>query len=184
MKLRTFAAAFLLTLCAAAWAAAHTPRPAPKRAAGQTGRVSTLVCRMGGKMMWTIDNNISLVQTQLNGQNVRVPVVVGLTDRLKFAKSAVPAKPDASNLAPGVCGLTERAMTASDPDQVISTGYNDFTLKRTRLWDGESLSVEETTMLGGSLNDFFVKQPFSMQVTLFPGNLWKVVDGTKPKPLP
>jgi hypothetical protein len=210
MSIATFAAASLLVLGASAAAAAQAPTPTPRtvirigRPAGgagvgrpsstgssstalNTGHVSTsgqsgtLICRMGGGMVWTLVNQFDVVSTQLAGKNVRVPVVVALFDQLKFAKSGALAQPDASNLQPGFCGFTDRAMTASDPDTVICDD-DDFMFNETVLWGNGSTIKGETTMFGGSLS-FQNKQPFSMQVTLFNGVQWKVATGTKPKQL-
>jgi hypothetical protein len=139
----------------------------------------TLVCRMGGAMVWTLVNQFDVVQTQLVGKSVRVPVVVALFDQLKFARSTAPAQPDGSNLQPGYCGFTDRALTAADPDTIVCDA-DDFMFNETVLWGNGSTIKGETTMFGGSLS-FQNKQAFSMQVTLWNGVQWKVVAGTKPK---
>ena len=147
--------------------------------ASATGAGGTLVCRMGGSMVWTLVNQFDVVQTQLAGKNVRVPVVAALFDQLKFARSGVPALADASNLQPGVCGFTDRGMTPSDPDTVVCDA-DSFMFNETVLWGNGSTIKGETTMFGGSLS-FQNKQPFSMQVSLWNGVQWKVAAGTKPK---
>lgn len=203
------AAACLLAPSAAVYAQTTAPTPRPpirigrpagggsttgtnSTGGGQTGSSTgqsppagggrgMLVCRMGGSMVWTLVNQFDVVQTQLAGKNVRVPVVVALFDQLKFSKSGAPAQPDASNLQPGYCGFTDRAMGASDPDTVVCDA-DDFMLNETVLWGNGSTIKGETTMFGGSLS-FQNKQPFSMQVTLWNGVQWKVAAGTKPKAL-
>ena len=144
------------------------------------GQPTTLICRMGGNMVWTLVNQFELVQTQLNGKNVRVPVVVALFDQLKFARGGA-AQRDGSSLQPGSCGWTDHAMTAADPDTLIADA-DSFMFNETVLWGNGSTTRGETTMSGGSLS-FQNKQVFSMQVTLFNGVMLKVVPGTKPKAL-
>jgi hypothetical protein len=136
---------------------------------------------MGGNMVWTLVSQFDVVQTQINGQNVRVPVVVDLFDQLKFARSGAPISPDASNLQPGYCGFANRAIAPSDPDTVVADA-DKFTFQETVLWGNGSTIRGETTMGGGSLN-FQNKQAFSMQVVLWNGVMWKVAPGTKPTPL-
>ena len=214
MRRERLAAACLLTLCAAGWAAAQAPAPTPRapirigrpaggagsgntNGTGSTGNSSagqnsgqkppggsqhgTLVCRMGGSMVWKLVNQFNLVETQLAGKNVRVPVVVALFDQLKFAKSGAPAQPDASNLQPGYRGFTDRAMGASDPDTVVCED-DGFMLNETVLWGNGSTLKGETTMFGGALS-FQNKQAFAMPVALWNGIQWKVVAGAKPKAL-
>jgi len=130
-------------------------------------------------MVWTLINQFELVQTQINGKNVRVPVVVALFDQLKFARGG--ASRDGSNLQPGYCGWNDRAMTAADPDMLVADA-DGFMFNETVQWGNGSTIKGETTMFGGSLS-FQNKQVFSMQVTLFNGVMLKVVPGTKPKAL-
>jgi hypothetical protein len=136
---------------------------------------------MGGNMVWTLVNQFELVQTQINGKNVRVPVVDALFDQLKFARSGTAVAPDASNLQPGYCGFSNRAIASSDPDTDVADD-DAFTFQETVLWGNGSTLKGETTMSGGSLS-FQNKQAFSMQVILWNGAMWKVVPGTKPKAL-
>src|SRR5258707_7993265 len=175
-----------------------TPRPAiripgrPRPSTGTSGSTTstqapggdqqkTLICRMGGNMVWTLVNQFELVQTQINGKNVRVPVVAALFDQLKFASSAEVVQPDASNLPPGFCGFSNRAMTSADPDTVVADADN-FTINETVLWGNGSTIKGETTMSGGMLS-FQNKQAFSMPVMLWSGVQWKVARGTQPKVL-
>ena len=81
---------------------------------------ATLVCRMGGGMVWTLVNQMETVQTQVNGKNVRVPVVSGLFAQLMFARASAPVLPTGAGLAAGTCGWTDRAMsvTRDDPNEV------------------------------------------------------------------
>jgi hypothetical protein len=139
---------------------------------------STLVCRMGGNMVWTLINQFELMQTQINGKNVRVPVVVALFDQLKFFRGGA-AQADGAGLQPGYCGWSDRAMTAKDPDTLVADA-DGFMFNETVQWGNGSTIKGETTMFGGSLS-FQNKQVFSMQVTLFNGVMLKVVPGTKPK---
>ena len=141
---------------------------------------ATLICKMGGNMVWTLVNQFELVQTQINGKNVRVPVVVALFDQLKFGRGGA-AQRDGSGLQPGSCGWTDHAMTAADPDTLVADA-DSFMFNETVLWGNGSTTKGETTMFGGSLS-FQNKQVFSMQVTLFNGVMLKVVPGTKPKAL-
>jgi len=143
------------------------------------GLSATLVCRMGGSMVWTLVNQFELMQTQINGKTVRVPVVVALFDQLKFTRGG--ASRDGAALQPGSCGWADRAMTATDPDTLIADA-DGFTFNETVLWGNGSTIKGETTMSGGSLS-FQNKQVFSMQVTVFNGVMLKVVPGTKPKVL-
>ena len=141
--------------------------------------VRTLVCRMGGEMRWSLLNQFDVLQTQINGKTVRVPVIVSLFDQLMFAKSGMVVKPDGSNLQPGQCGFTDRPMSALDPDRVLADN-DDFMLQQNVLWGNGSTLRSEATMFGGSLN-FQNKQVFSMQVTPLNEKQLKVVAGTKPK---
>ncbi len=156
--------------------ARFTSIPKPVAAAGPS---STFVCRMGGNMVWTLINQLEVVQTQINGKNVRVPIVVALFDQLKFARALTPVSRNAANLQPGYCGLTDRVMTASDPDTVVADA-DGFTFQETVLWGNGSTIKGATTMSGGSLS-FQNKQAFTMEVVLWNGVQWKVVPGTKPK---
>jgi hypothetical protein len=133
---------------------------------------------MGGNMVWTLVNQFELMQTQINGKNVRVPVVVALFDQLKFFRGGA-AQADGASLQPGYCGWTDRAMTAKDPDTLVADA-DSFMFNETVQWGNGSTIKGETTMFGGSLS-FQNKQVFSMQVTLFNGVMLKVVPGTKPK---
>jgi len=135
---------------------------------------------MGGSMVWTLVNQFEVIQTQINGKNVRVPVVVALFDQLKFFRGGA-AQPDGSGLQPGYCGWSDRAMTAKDPDTLVADA-DGFMFNETVQWGNGSTIKGETTMFGGSLS-FQNKQAFSMQVTLFNGVMLKVVPGTKPKAL-
>jgi len=144
----------------------------------QAGR--TLICRMGGEMRWTLLSQFDVVQAQLNGKNVRVPVIVALFDQLYYARNTAVVKADGSNLLPGQCGFTDRPMTATDPNMVIADN-NDFMLQQNVMWGNGSTLRSEATMFGGSL-DFQNKQVFAMQVTLL-NNKLRVVAGTKPKAL-
>jgi len=144
------------------------------------GQPATLICKMGGNMVWTLVNQFELVQTQINGKNVRVPVVVALFDQLKFGRGGA-AQRDGSGLQPGSCGWTDHAMIAADPDTLVADA-DSFMFNETVLWGNGSTIKGETTMSGGSLS-FQNKQVFSMQVTVFNGVMLKVVPGTKPKAL-
>jgi hypothetical protein len=135
---------------------------------------------MGGNMVWTLVNQFNVVQTQINGKNVRVPVIAALFDQLKFARGGA-AQRDGSGLQPGYCGWIDRPMTASDPDMLVADA-DGFMFNETVLWGNGSTIKGETTMFGGSLS-FQNKQVFSMQVTVFNGVMLKVVPGTKPKAL-
>lgn len=198
MRLSMLVAAALF--CAGVWrvGSAQTPAPTPRppirigRPAGGPspgsntstsppagGQSATLVCRMGGNMVWTLVNQFGLVETQLGGKNMRVPVALALFDQLKFARGKAPAQPDGSNLDPGTCSFRDRGMTAADPDTVVCDA-DGFVFNETVQWGNGSTLGGETTMSGGSLS-FQNKQPFSMQVTLWGGIQWKVVAGTKPK---
>jgi hypothetical protein len=134
---------------------------------------------MGGNMVWTLVNQIELMQTQINGKSVRVPVVVALFDQLRFARGG--ASRDGASLQPGSCGWADRAMTATDPDTLVADA-DGFMFNETVQWGNGSTIKGETTMFGGSLS-FQNKQVFSMQVTVFNGVMLKVVPGTKPKAL-
>ena len=130
-------------------------------------------------MVWTLVNQFGVVETQLGGQTLRVPVVLALFDQLRFARGKAPAQADASNLEPGTCSFRDRAMTAADPD-TVTCDADGFMFNETVQWGNGSTLSGETTMAGGSLS-FQNKQAFSMQVTLWGGVQWKVVAGTKPK---
>ena len=145
-----------------------------------TSPPSTLICRMGGNMVWSLVNQFDVVQTQINGQNVRVPVVAALFEQLKFARGGAAGR-DGASLQPGYCGWIARAMTASDPELLVAD-VDKFTFQATVQWGNGSTIKGETTMGGGSLN-FQNKQVFSVQVTLFGGVMLKVAPGTKPKAL-
>ncbi len=140
-----------------------------------------LICRMGGNMVWTLVNDFEVVQTEINGKNVRVPVINALFDQLKFARSGATVQSNAANLQPGYCGFADRAIASSDPDTVIADD-DAFSLQETVQWGNGSTIAGETTMGGGVLS-FQNKQAFSMQVMLWNGVQWKVVPGTKPKAL-
>lgn len=131
-------------------------------------------------MVWTLVNQFELMQTQLNGKNVRVPVVTALFDQLRFARGLAPVR-DLAALQPGYCGWPDRTMTASDPDMLVADA-DGFTFQETVLWGNGSTTRGETTMSGGSLS-FQNKQVFSVQVTVFNGVMLKMVPGTKPKAL-
>jgi hypothetical protein len=154
------------------------PAAGTEPTAAQAAR--TLVCRMGGEMRWSLAAQFDVIQTQLDGKSVRVPVVKALLDQLMFGRATFVVKPDASNLAPGQCGFTDRAMTAADPDTVVADD-DDFLLRQNVLWGNGSTLRSEATVFGGSLS-FQNKQAFTMQVTTV-GNRLKVVAGTKPKAL-
>ena len=156
---------------------AQAPVPKPSGAVAP----ATLICRMGGDMNWSLVNQFDVVSAQVNGKNVRLPVIVALFDQLLFKKSGVPVKPDASNLEPGVCGWPDRAMSAAEPGRVIAES-DDFMLQSNVRWGNGSTVGGGTTMFGGSLS-FQNKQAFSMQVTLLSPEQFKVVSGTKPKAL-
>lgn len=202
MRIIIFMAACLVIPTCLSEALAQTPAPSPRPvirvpvrprpstvtngapASGQTptgDQNNKLICRMGGNMVWTLVNQFELVQTQINGKNVRVPVVDALFDQLKFARSGAAVSPDASNLQPGSCGFSNRAITGSEPDTVIADD-DGFTFQETVLWGNGSTLKGETTMSGGVLS-FQNKQAFSMQVMLWNGVQWKVVPGTQPKAL-
>src|SRR5258708_37888084 len=123
MRATILVTAVLFTVACVSEASAQTPtptptprpairipgRPRPGPATGTSGSTTsaqapggdqqkTLICRMGGNMVWTLVNQFELMQTQINGKNVRVPVVVALFHQLKFASSAEGLQPDGSNL--------------------------------------------------------------------------------------
>ena len=147
---------------------------------GQNSQGRTLICRMGGEMNWSLVSQFDVVQTQLNGKNVRVPVVQALFDQLLYAKGG-PAKPDGSGLLPGQCGWADRAMAATEPDRVIADS-DDFMLRQNVLWGNGSTLRSEAVVFGGRLS-FQNKQVFSMQVAPLDGKQFKVVAGTYPKAL-
>jgi len=206
MRVTIFLAACLVMLTCVGEASAQTPAPTPTprpairipgrpRSGPSTGasgstaseqtpagdQKNTLICRMGGNMVWTLVNQFELMPTQINGKSVRVPVVVALFDQLKFARNGATVQPDAANLLPGSCGFSNRAMTSSDPDTVVADADN-FTINETVLWGNGSTIRGETTMSGGSLS-FQNQQAFSMPVMLWGGVQWKVVPGVQPKAL-
>lgn len=154
--------------------AAGSTAPGGKAAGG------TLICRMGGEMRWSLVSQFGVVQTQLNGKTVRVPVVQALFDQLLYAKGG-PAKADGSGLQPGQCGWPERAMAAADPDRVIADD-DDFMLRQNVPWGNGSTIRSEAVVFGGALN-FQNKQVFSMQVVPLDDKQFKVVAGTHPKAL-
>src|SRR5437763_3422461 len=80
---------------------------------------ATLVCRMGGSMVWSLVNQMDAVRTQINGKDVRVPVVSALFAQLVFARAAAPVSPTGAGLAAGTCGWTDRAMAQKEPNRVI-----------------------------------------------------------------
>ena len=208
MRRTTFACACLLLFaaCSARRVAAQTPTPPisvikmggkstggggtggnnsgsslnNSTAPGQKGAGSTLICRMGGEMRWSLVSQFDVVQTQLNGKSVRVPVVQALFDQLLYAKGGA-AKADGSGLQPGQCGWAERPLSASDPDRVIAE-VNDFMLRQNVLWGNGSTIRSEAVVFGGALS-FQNKQVFSMQVAPLDGKQFKVVAGTYPKAL-
>ncbi|HEX8503410.1 MAG TPA: hypothetical protein VF659_22695 [Pyrinomonadaceae bacterium] len=189
MTFRTFSAACLLALCAVA-SAAQTPTPTP----GPSGRppgvlklparrdTFTLVCRMGGDMIWTTTADFGVMPAQLEGQKVRVPVIISAFEELRFAKSAEQAKPDGSNVLLGTCGFTHRLMNASDPPAVLFQ-LNRFQIYRSVIRKGGAVVANDTYLASGEFQ-FSTNQAFSMEVKEFSNYLWQVVEGTHPKPLP
>jgi hypothetical protein len=148
----------------------------------QNGARATLVCRIGGSMVWSVVTQLEAVPTQINGRNVRVPVVNALFAQLVFAKAGIAVAPDGTGLAPGVCGWTDRGMTAAEPGRVTEN-INTFNFQETVIWGNGSTLRGETTMSGGHLNPQN-KAVFTMTVIREPGAVeYQVMPGTAPKVL-
>lgn len=148
----------------------------------QTGR-ATLICRMGGGMVWSVVSQLDAISTQINGKNVKVPVITAQFAQLIFGKSKTPVAADGTGLASGSCGWTDRGMTAAEPGRVVQD-VSSATIHGTVLWGKGSTVGGATTLSGGDLD-----QPnhtvFTMQVTRGASAdvQFRVVPGTKVKVL-
>ena len=144
-----------------------------------TGR-SMLICRMGGAMTSSVVTSVEVVPTNINGKNVRVPNVTALFAQLIFSKASAPVAPDGAGLSPGVCGWTDRAMSADEPNRVIER-LDEYTINSSVLWGNGSTIGGSTTFSGGHLHQQN-KAVFAISVTRTPGDVqFYVAEGTTPK---
>jgi hypothetical protein len=150
------------------------PAPANQGASGQ----ATLVCRMGGNMVWSVITMFNAVSTQLGGKNVRVPVINALFAQLVFERYSAAVPPGGAGLPAGRCGWTDRAMTPTEPNQVVEN-LDSFQIQETVMWGNGSTLKGETTLSGGHL-DFQNNAVFSMVVTRPAAGQFQVVSGTTP----
>jgi hypothetical protein len=111
----------------------------------------TLVCRMGGSMVWSVINQMDAMQTQINGKSVRIPVISALFAQLIFNKATVAVSPTGAGLSAGTCGWTDRGMTATEPNRVIEQ-LDRATFQATVMYGNGSTIQGGTSMGGGHLN--------------------------------
>jgi hypothetical protein len=111
----------------------------------------TLVCRMGGSMVWSVINQMDTMQTQINGKTVRIPVISALFAQLIFNKATVAVSPTGVGLSAGTCGWTDRGMSATEPNRVIEQ-LDRATFQATVMYGNGSTIQGGTSMGGGHLN--------------------------------
>jgi hypothetical protein len=147
------------------------------------GTRATLVCRMGGSMVWSVISQLQTVPMEVNGKTVRVPVVNALFAQLVFGRGGQ-ATDNGATLQPGSCGWTDRPMRANEPNRVTQN-IDSFTFQETVQWGNGSTLSGATTMSGGDLNPQN-KAVFSMVVTRDdPGTFeYQVLAGTRPTVIP
>jgi len=138
---------------------------------------ATLVCRMGGEMVWSTFSQVGTETTQINGKTVRIPIIKALFAQLVFKRSNVPVKSDGSNLQAGACGWTDRAMTAEEPGKVIEDA-DDFVIQKTVIW-GNGSTLRDAMNFTASRLQFPNKAVFSMEVDRTAKDQFKVLDGTQ-----
>jgi hypothetical protein len=169
MRLRIAWLLVLLTLFVAA----------PSKAAPK-GEKATLVCRMGGAMVWSYISQIDIVPSNLNGKQVRVPVVAASFAQLLFSKAKTAAGETGETLLPGTCAWSDRPMRADEPARLIERS-DSFTMQQTVRWGNGSTVGGSTSFSGGNL-DQQNKAVFKMTVMRGTGDVQLyVTDGTSPK---
>jgi hypothetical protein len=151
---------------------AHAQRP---------GEQATLICRMGGQMVWSVINQLDTMQTQINGKNVRIPIVSALFAQLIFNKATIAVPANGVGLSAGTCGWADRGMTPKEPNRVIEQ-LNGATIQATVRYGNGSTVGGGTSMGGGHLNPQN-NSVFTMTVTrdATADVQFMIVPGTVPK---
>src|SRR5205809_4078473 len=93
---------------------------------------ATLVCHMGGTMVWSVISQLQTVPMEINGRTQRVAVANALFAQLVFGRGKQAVNNGAA-LAPGTCGWTDRAMLPTEPNR-ITENIDSFTFQETVVW--------------------------------------------------